>query len=106
MPEAIRDNPLSNFRVWLIGGGEYRPIFIILGFLIFFLVINMPTPQSLESLLREPNPQGYPAGQGETIVNHLSEEFHDPDLTVEDVAQKVKITLGLLVIAAIFWGTV
>ncbi|MFC1929313.1 SLC13 family permease [Chloroflexota bacterium] len=66
----------------------------------------MPTPASLENLLTKPNPVGYATEQGNTIVDHLSEEFHDSDLTVEDVARKVKITLGILAVAAILWGTV
>ncbi|MFC1990147.1 SLC13 family permease [Chloroflexota bacterium] len=115
MSEETKNVPVSNLKVkfsmrgtlkWLVGGGEYRPICIIVSFLIFFLIINMPTPKSLENLLTEPNPIGYTTQQGYTIVDHLSEVFHNPNLTVEDVAQKVKITVGMLALAAILWGTV
>ena len=109
------NNPVSDFKSrftirgtlrWLIGGGEYRPIFIIVSFVLFFLIINMPTPESLENILTQPNPQGYATQQGDSIVDHLSEEFRNPDLTVENVAREVKVTLGILAIAAILWGTV
>ncbi|MFC1938383.1 SLC13 family permease [Chloroflexota bacterium] len=114
MSEETKIDPISNSKVrfsirgiltWLVGGGEYRPVFIILAFLVFFLIVNMPTPASLENLLTEPNPVGYKTEQGYTIVDHLSEVFHNPDLTVEDVAQKVKITVGMVALAAILWGT-
>ncbi|MBU2535080.1 MAG: anion permease, partial [Chloroflexi bacterium] len=58
------------------------------------------------NLLTRPNPQGYSTQQGYTIVDHLSEEFHEPDLAVEEAARKVKITLGMLAVAAILWSTV
>ncbi|MFC1906910.1 SLC13 family permease [Chloroflexota bacterium] len=115
MAEVTTGNFVSDFNdrfsirrtfKWLIGGGEYRPLFIILAFLVFFLIINMPTPASLESLLTQPNPQGYATQPGYTIVDHLSEIFHDPDITVAEAARKVKITVGMLALAAILWGTV
>ncbi|MFC1980748.1 SLC13 family permease [Chloroflexota bacterium] len=115
MSEEIRNSPLLNTKArftirgtltWFAGGGEYRPVFILIAFVVFFLIINMPTPASLEKLLTEPNPVGYATEPGNTIVDHLSEEFHNPNLTVEDAAHKVKITLGMLAVAAILWGTV
>ncbi len=115
MSEETTISPVSDSKVgfsirgtltWLVGGGEFRPIFIILAFLIFFLIISMPTPASLEKLLTEPNPVGYTTEQGYTIVDHLSEEFHDSNLTVEEAARKVKIAVGMLAIAAILWGSV
>ena len=106
MIEVVKNNPLSNFRKWIVGHGEYKPIFILLAFAAFFLIINMPTPESLENLLTTPDPVGYATEPGNTIVDHLSEEFHDPDLTVEDAAWKVKIVIGMLAVAAILWGTV
>jgi len=104
--EVIKNNPISKFRKWLAGHGEYKPIFLILALVVFILIINMPTPASLEKLLTQPNPPGYATEDGRTIVEHLSVEFHDPDLTVEQVAQKVKVTVGMLAVAAILWGTV
>ncbi|MFC1861552.1 SLC13 family permease, partial [Chloroflexota bacterium] len=101
-----RYTPLSRFRGWFIGGGEYKPVFIVVAFVLFFLILNIPTPQSLEDLLTKPNPIGYETKQGYSIVDHLSEYFHDPDITVEDVARKVKVTLGMLAVAAVLWGTV
>ncbi len=115
MPEATKNNSVSNFKgrfsirgtlSWLVGGVEFRPLFIILAFLIFFLIISMPTPESLQNLLAQPNPQGYATQSGYTIVDHLSEVFHDPNLTLEETAWKVKITIGMLAVAAILWGTV
>lgn len=114
MSEEIKNNhliskdrfSLRGTLTWFIGSGEYKPIFILIAFVVFFLIINIPTPANLENLLTTPNPTGYATEPGNTIVDHLSEVFHDPDLSVEDAARKVKITIGMLAVAAILWGTV
>ena len=110
MPEATKNNPVSNFKgkftirgtlSWLVGGGEFRPLFPVIAFLLFFLIISMLTPQSPEKLLTQPNPVGYETKQGYTVVDHLSEELHNPDLAVEDTDRKVKITVGMLAVATL-----
>ena len=85
-----RYTPLSRFRRWFTGGGEYKPVFIVVAFVIFFLILNMPTPQSMVDLLTRPDPIGYETEQGHSIVQHLSEYFHDPDFTFDVAVASVK----------------
>ena len=75
-----RYTPLSRFRRWFMGGGEFKPVFIVLAFVLFFLILNMPTPQSMIDLLTKPNPIGYETKPGYSIVDHLAEYFTNPIL--------------------------
>jgi len=106
MYQENNKNIISKFRIWLTGHGEHKPLFFILSVVVFLLIVNMPTPASLEKMLTQPNPAGYTTENGQTIVDHLAVEFNEPDLTADQVAQKIKIALGMLALAAILWGTV
>ncbi|MHC4075442.1 MAG: SLC13 family permease [Planctomycetota bacterium] len=93
----------------LLGIGGYRPIFIILGFVLCLAVILSPLPKSLLDLIQKPNVPGYQhLAPGETITDHVSQKIANenrPTLTARQVAFRAKAMVAILVIAALFWAT-
>ncbi len=125
----IPDIERTSLKTWLIGAHNARPGIIILGVLLFVLIALMPTPKSLEGLLTSPK-QGVPgeatAGYsdykkmkpGQSIVDfyaakakiHSSAVGADGQTvkgpgTVDQVALRAKVMVGVLVVAALFWAT-
>jgi sodium-dependent dicarboxylate transporter 2/3/5 len=119
---------------WLIGSHNSRPLFIILGFVIFAALVITPTPKSLVHLVSveksAPIPEGAVSDEiagyadygsmpaGETIAGYYSNNYRlSKDTTTadgittttrlapQDVAFRAKVMLGLILMAAIFWAT-
>jgi sodium-dependent dicarboxylate transporter 2/3/5 len=119
----------STIKDRLLGVHNARPGIIALGILLFLAVSLMPAPQSLTSLLSQPK-QGE---KGESIagyanyrkmkngdsINHYypaSAKLYARDaaakepvekqlIAPEQVAFRAKVTIGILLIAALFWAT-
>ena len=118
-----------SFRARLWGTHNSRPAMILLGAILFLLMFFLPAPQSLVSILDAPKTgsmsdriAGYPSyarmKPGETIAEHYSRsarigvEVTDPEgkktkrpLTGAETAQKAKVMIGVLIVAALFWAT-
>lgn len=110
-----------DLKTRLIGTTNYRPIFIIIGFLIFALITFLPTPDSLSEMLIQQKTSslkdsiaGYSEYKkmtvGESIKDYYAKyaEFvkgDDGGYPVEYAAFKVKVMIGLLFLAAFFWAT-
>ncbi len=105
----------------LMGVTNYRPLFIVIGLLLFFTIILIPTPDSLINLVGASKTgqlgetvAGY-AGyrsmtEGQTIAHYYASYVKfvkgpDIDYPAEMGAFKAKVMIALLVIAAFFWGT-
>ncbi len=101
------NNKINRLIKWLKGKRGYKPLYLFISLILFFLVANISTPASLVKLLEAKNPVGYSAiTKGETIVNHLAGRFNDPDLKMEDVAKKIKYMIAILLLAVVMWATV
>ncbi len=118
-----------SFRARLWGTHNSRPAMILLGVILFLLIVYLPTPRSLLSILDAPKTgamsdriAGYPSfaqmKPGETIAEHYSRsakvevETVGPEgkkikrpLTAAETAQKAKVMIGILAVAALFWAT-
>ena len=129
---ARHDIPMverGSLKKWLIGTQNSRPGIIMLGFLIFFLIVIMPAPQSMLDLLSSPKTGqitdrniGYASyskmksGEsiteyysrsyklGKTFINEAGEKIFK-GLTAEQAAFRAKVMLGVLVVAALFWAS-
>jgi len=119
----------GSLRKWLAGTHNSRPGVIILGFLLFALFLVIPPPERLMKLLSDPKTEssedinaGYShyrkmaqgeniaeyysksAGTGKNIVDESGKRTIIPE-TPKKVAFKVRIMLGVLVVAALFWAS-
>ena len=121
--------PSGGLRQWLIGVQNARPGVMLLGLAIFLAIILMPPPQQLLTFLGSPKGgEGVEAiagysdyrkmAAGETIAEFygkkasLYREVVGPDgkkvkqpPTVEAVALRAQVMIGVLVVAALFWAT-
>ncbi len=103
----------------MLGVTNYRPLFILIGFLLFGLILIMPTPDSMREMVSTPKSGdindaigGYASYRdmavGMTIKDYYGKSAKldkDKPMSTETAAFKIKIMIGLLVIAAFFWGT-
>lgn len=93
----------------LIGTGGYRPILIVLGFILFSAVAIAPTPKGLLELVRKPGVAGYPGiAENETITEHVSEKIvgkNGQALNPQETAFRAKAMVAILIIAGLFWAT-
>ena len=119
----------GSFKKWLLGTHNSRPGIIILGLILFVLIVLMPAPDRLMTLLSfEKTGQmadanmGYAAygkmknGEniaeyysvkndiGKTVINEHGKKVVQPD-SPSRVATKAQVMLGVLVVAALFWAT-
>jgi solute carrier family 13 (sodium-dependent dicarboxylate transporter), member 2/3/5 len=110
------------FKQKMMGVTNYRPIFIIIGFLLFLGVLVIPTPKSLIDVVSLTKNgeigekiSGY-AYYRKMADNQSVADFYgkyaeflkgngDKKYPVEYAAFKAKIMIALLVLAAFFWGT-
>jgi solute carrier family 13 (sodium-dependent dicarboxylate transporter), member 2/3/5 len=121
--------PGAGFKQWLIGVQNARPGVMLLGLIIFLAVVLMPPPAQLVNFLSSPKGgegvesiAGYSdyrkMAAGETIAEYygkkasLYREVKGPDgtkvkeaPTVEAVALRAQVMIGVLVVAALFWAT-
>ncbi len=118
-----------SLKHWLVGAHNARPGLIMLGALLFALILMMPTADRLNTLLSAPKTgqltdpiAGYASYQkmkaGETISDFYSKKaklgttskdenggsIYIPAETNE-TAFRVKVMIGVLVIAGLFWAT-
>ncbi len=114
---------------WLKGTQDSRPGVIILGIIIFLGAILMPTPDRMEQLITTPKKGektdimvGYSDYRkmetGENISDYYSKKYklgekykdetgniHYKVLTADETIFRVKVMLGILFVAALFWAT-
>ncbi len=116
LPEAS-----PSLRQRLMGVTNYRPLFILIGFLLFGLVLLLPAPDSIQELVSTPKSGrmgdaigGYASYQkmsvGQAIKDYYGKEAGlvkgaGENLSENTAVFKVKIMIGLLILAAFFWGT-
>jgi len=124
LPQMSKESPLK----WLWGSHNYRPGIILLGLTLFLALILMPAPQNMMRILSFQKTgektdiiYGYAAYSkmkvGDNIASYYSRSFklgHEVegddgktqlvDLTSEEAAFRVKVMLGILVVAALFWA--
>lgn len=125
IPQVVKGSVIK----WLIGSHNSRPGIIILGFLIFAILLLIPTHQNLMNLIsfKKTNHStdanigfsGYRnMSEGENIADYYSRKWKMYDYKIdqenikikipqspEKVATKVKVMLGILIVAAIFWAS-
>ncbi len=105
----------------LIGVSNYRPLFILVGLFIFFLIILLPPPRSMLDLLGTVKSgdladpiSGYAEykkmAAGQTISDYYGKytDFmrgYDGGDPVTFAAFKAKVMVALLFLAAFFWAT-
>ena len=113
----------------LIGAPNARPGIIALGVFLFFIIAFMPTPDSLKTLLTATKEgvvgervEGYAdykkMKKSDTISSYYpnSAKLYDKQskivkdkaknlISLEQVAFRTKVTIGILVVAALFWAT-
>lgn len=119
----------SGWLTLMIGVPNARPGIIGLGLLLFFCIAWMPTPRSLTELLTdhkqgiigEPT-EGYADYRkmktGDNIAHYYPSSAklyrknptgdntgQKPIITIEQVAFRAKVTVGMLLVAALFWAT-
>lgn len=113
----------------LIGAPNARPGIIALGVFLFLIIAFMPTPDSLKTLLTATKEgvvgervEGYAdykkMKKSDTISSYYpnSAKLYDKQskivkdkaknlISLEQVAFRTKVTIGILVVAALFWAT-
>jgi len=114
---------------WLVGSHNSRPGIILLGLILFTALIFMPTPERMMTLLSSPKTKqmsdaniGYAdyakMKEGENIADYYSRSYGLGKSRVDEngnkvkhylepsqVAFRVKVMLGVLLVAALFWAT-
>ena len=108
----------------MAGHGGYRPIVLLIAAFFMLSILILPVPGSLIHLVEQVNPSGYDmkGANTETIVDSVNfsnnpnaflawkesagfaETAQDLDSS-QDVARRALIMLGILVVAALLWGT-
>ena len=119
---------------WFMGSHNSRPLFILLGALLFGTMVLMPPPARLvelvgapknapEAMTQAPDPiMGYASyremAPGQTISEHYSRKYKmeqdvvqedgtlsKAQLSAEQVAHRAMVMLAILLVAALFWAT-
>ncbi|MFH1537717.1 MAG: SLC13 family permease [bacterium] len=127
--QEIPEETRGGLWQWLMGTYNRRPGFIILGAILFALIVLMPAPSGMLSLLsaeKTGKPDEAVAGysdykkmhEGDTITEYycnkasLCKEKKDRDgnkvltkFTPGQTAFRAKAMMGTLVVAALFWGS-
>jgi len=125
----IPDVKRTSVKEWLLGVQNARPGIIILGVIIFAIIALMPIPRDLEKFLTAPKKGtvgeeigGYSEYRkmksGQTIVDYYSQKaglnrviktadgkVEQIPASLEAVALRAKVMVGVLVVAALFWAT-
>lgn len=90
---------------WWVGVPGQRPV-IILALLIFFTVmVMMPVPDSMLSLMTEKDPLGASLKSGTHTFTDSYNKLMKSDMTPLEVAKQAKVCVALLFTAALCWGT-
>jgi solute carrier family 13 (sodium-dependent dicarboxylate transporter), member 2/3/5 len=120
---------MHSMKKWLIGVHNARPGLMMLGVILFALIITLPTPERLKLLLTTPKTgqntdiiAGYAnyrnMSSGDTVTTYYAHkaklvkkvkaengEVKSLPVKHEKVAFRVKVMVGVLVVAALFWAT-
>ena len=119
----------GSLKKWLIGTHNSRPGVIVIGIALFLILISMPAPDRLMTLISweksgqisDPN-MGYASygkmKNGENIAEYYSVKNSVGKAVIDEhgkrviqpespdrVATKAQVMLGILVVAALFWAT-
>lgn len=118
----------GSLKKWLAGVHNARPGFMILGLILFTLIVTMPSPKRLVSLMTTPKSgqqgeliAGYAEyknlDEGQTISDYYGTKAKLQDVTKDESGNKTKsvdpgktvfrakVMIGVLVVAALFWAT-
>lgn len=119
----------KNVRQWMWGVHNARPGFLLLGVILFSLILALPPSEKMRALISTPKGaesqvsiSGYAnyksMKEGQSIAEYYSykSDLHnvskDADgneiktpLTVKQAQFRGRVMIGILVVAAIFWGT-
>ncbi len=119
----------NSLKEWLVGVQNARPGIIILGILFFLGIILMPAPKQLVTFLTAEKTgqagegiSGYSEyhkmEDGQTISNYYGEKAKlytkaktedgktiKTPYSIEKIAFRAKVMMGVLVVAALFWAT-
>lgn len=115
---------------WLWGTHNFRPGVMLFGAVLFGVILALPNPAGLTSLLEKPRIEqrtrdpiaGYAKYSdmkvGETVAQYYSRyakqhvKVHNPDgtegkraLTGEETGFRARVMVGVLIVAALFWAT-
>jgi len=119
---------------WMVGSHNTRPLFILLGVVLFLAVVLTPPPARLLELVGTPKSTPEVAAQspdviigyalyremepGQTIASYYSSKYKvereevGPDgqqtkvpLTPEETAHRAQVMLGVILVSALFWAT-
>ncbi len=119
---------------WLVGNHNSRPLFVLLGAVLFAAIVLAPPPARLLELIgmgksapgvqtARPDPiMGYSGyrdmAPGQDIASYYSAKYKldhtvaEPDgshrkvpLSVRETASRAKVMLGVIVVSALFWAT-
>ena len=108
----------------LVGQAGYRPIVLVIAAVLFLSLLLIPVPSGLSAILEAENPPGYDimepgtntiadsvnfhnnreasqAGQDSGAPEEIRENLHSSD----KVARLALIMVGILIVAAVLWGT-
>ncbi|UCG88057.1 MAG: anion permease [Gemmatimonadota bacterium] len=129
IPQRVDKRSLGK---WLVGSHNSRPLFTVLGALIFTALVYSPTPHALVRLVsaqKSASVAGVPdeilgyadyhkMSPGQSITDYYSSEYglqkdgirpdgsrREMPLDTVDVAFRAKAMLALIVVAALFWAT-
>jgi solute carrier family 13 (sodium-dependent dicarboxylate transporter), member 2/3/5 len=125
----IPDVEKGSFKKWFWGTHNSRPGLIIIGFLLFAIIIFIPTPDRMNELLDSPKEgeitdinNGYSdykyMEKGENLREYYSRKYKLGDeivseegkkvmqpLSLDESAFRAKVMIGVLVVAVIFWAS-
>jgi sodium-dependent dicarboxylate transporter 2/3/5 len=113
---------------WWKNKPGYKPCILLLGLAIMLFMAFSPAPNTLMKLVQEKAPPGYKLSTGcQTIMDTVNQRFHpkayaryqkamannkpvplDVEETLaspEKAAHLAKVMVGILIVAALFWGT-
>lgn len=113
---------------WWKNKPGYKPCILLTGLAIFLIMVFSPVPGSLLNMVKEKAPPGYKLDKScATIIQTVNKkmrpkafaayqealssgkpvpvEIEEGLISPEKVAQMAKIMIGILLVAALFWGT-
>jgi len=107
-----------------IGQAGYRPIALLVAALLFLSLLLIPVPSALRAMLVAENPPGYDMLEpgtntiADSVIYHNNQqafqagqyseataEIRENSEAIDKVARLALIMVGILVVAAILWGT-
>ncbi|MCF8039351.1 MAG: DASS family sodium-coupled anion symporter [Desulfohalobiaceae bacterium] len=113
---------------WWKNKPGYKPVLLLCGIAVFLFILLAPPPSSLLDLVQQDHPAGYKIGKGaRTITDTVNRTMHPEALQIaqearaqgkpvpaeiqeellspQEVARMAMVMIGILMLAAFFWGT-